>query len=71
MSGEFWPGDRQCRRLKPLLPNKPRGVCRTEIFQVLRTVGLLKRFRRVATRYDKLATNFLAPASATGCKSGA
>ena len=34
----------------------------------------LKDFRRVATRYDRLATNFLpavclAPASATGCES--
>jgi len=34
--------------IEPLLPNKPRGVPR------------VKHFRRVATRYDKLATNFLA-----------
>jgi len=30
MSGEFWPDDRQWRRLAPLLPNKPRGVPRVD-----------------------------------------
>jgi transposase len=64
--------------IKPLLPNKPRGVARVNdqrvlngIFYVLRTGSpwrdlverffcKLKRFRRIATRFDKLARNFLA-----------
>jgi transposase len=32
----------------------------TRRFQVERSVGRLKQFRRVATRYDKRAVNYLA-----------
>ena len=39
--------DFEWRVIEPLLPNKPRGVPRVDD-------------RRVATRYDKLAANFLA-----------
>jgi transposase len=39
--------DFEWRVIEPLLPNKPRGVPRFDD-------------RRVATRYDKLAENFLA-----------
>ena len=42
------------RLIAPLLPNKPRGVARVDDF------CKLKHFRRVATRFDKLARNFLA-----------
>jgi transposase len=46
MSGESWLSDRQWRRLKPLLPDKPRGVLRaddrrviSDIVHVLRSGG--------------------------------
>jgi transposase len=57
--------------IKPLLPNKPRGVPRVNdrrvlngIFWILRLIerffNKVKQCRRVATRYDKLAANYLA-----------
>jgi transposase len=30
MAGEFWLSDGQWERLRPLLPNKPRGVPRVD-----------------------------------------
>jgi transposase len=63
-------------RYRALPPNKPRGVPRVDDRRVLngifskrlyrernlieRFFSNLKHFRRVATRYDKLAANFLA-----------
>jgi transposase len=63
-------------RYRALPPNKPRGVPRVDDRRVLngifskrlyrernlieRFFSKLKHFRRVATRYDKLAANFLA-----------
>jgi transposase len=68
--------DFEWRVIEPLLPNKPRGVPRVDDRRVLngiiskrlyrernlieRFFSNLKHFRRVATRYDKLAANFLA-----------
>jgi transposase len=68
--------DFEWRVIEPLLRNKPRGVPRVDDRRVLngifskrlyrernlieRFVSKLKHFRRVATRYDKLAANFLA-----------
>jgi transposase len=80
--------DDEWTAVKPMLPNKPRGVPRVNdrrvldgIFWVLRSgapwrdlpgsfgpyTNLVERFfnkikhcRRVATRYDKLAANYLA-----------
>ena len=68
--------DFEWRVIEPLLRNKPRGVPRvndrrelTGIFSkrlyrernlIERFFSKLKHFRRVATRYDKLAANFLA-----------
>jgi transposase len=59
--------------INPMLPNKPRGVRRVNDRRVLngpylyRARNLVERFfnkikqcRRVATRYDKLAANYLA-----------
>jgi len=52
-----------------MLPNKPRGVRRVNDRRVLNGIArnLIERFfnkikqcRRVATRYDKLAANYLA-----------
>jgi len=50
-----------------MLPNKPRGVPRVNdrrvlngIFWILRFFNKTKKCRRVATRYDKLAANYLA-----------
>ena len=44
MASEFWLTDAQFERLRPLLPNKPRGVARVDdrrvidgIFHILRT----------------------------------
>jgi transposase len=45
--------DSEWRLIEPLLPNKPRGVPRVDDRRVLNGI-------RVATRYDKLADNFLA-----------
>ena len=68
--------DFEWRVIEPLLRNKPRGVPRVNDRRVLngifskrlyrernlieRFFSKLKHFRRVATRYDKLAANFLA-----------
>jgi transposase len=68
--------DFEWRVIEPLLRNKPRGVPRVDDRRVLngifskrlyrernlieRFFSNLKHFRRVATRYDKLAANFLA-----------
>ena len=68
--------DFEWRVIEPLLRNKPRGVPRVDDRRVLngifskrlyrernlieRFFSKLKHFRRVATRYDKLAANFLA-----------
>jgi len=68
--------DFEWRVIEPLLRNKPRGVPRVDDCRVLngifskrlyrernlieRFFSKLKHFRRVATRYDKLAANFLA-----------
>jgi transposase len=35
MAGEFWLSDEQWERLKPLLPNKPRGVPRVDDRRVI------------------------------------
>lgn len=65
--------DSEWRVIEPLLANKPRGVPRVDdrrvlngIFWVLRSgapwrfFNKAKQFRRIATRYDKLAENYLA-----------
>lgn len=72
---EPWLSDEQFRRLQPLLPDKVRGVARVDDRRVisgiihmlyrgrnaiLRMFCRLKDWRRIATRYDKLATNFMA-----------
>jgi transposase len=46
------------RRRKPLIPHD--AVIYRERNLIERMFGRLKDFRRVATRYDKLARNFLA-----------
>jgi transposase len=65
--------------IKPMLPNKPRGVPRVNDRRVLNGIlwilrsgapsticrvewffNRIKQCRRVATRYDKLAVNYLA-----------
>jgi len=58
--------DYEWTAIRPMLPNKPRGVPRVNdrrvlnrIFWVLRS-GAPWRCRRIATRYDKLAANYLA-----------
>ena len=38
MPGEFWLSDRQWRRLRPLLPNKPRGVPRVDDRRVVSSI---------------------------------
>jgi hypothetical protein len=43
-----------------LLPNKPRGVRCVNDRRVLNGIFWVKQCRRVATRYDKLAANYLA-----------
>jgi transposase len=43
-----------------MLPNKPRGVPRANDRRVERFFNKIKDCRRVATRYDKLAANYLA-----------
>ncbi len=45
--------DYEWAAIRPFLPNKPRGVPRVNDRRVLKC-------RRVATRYDKLAANYLA-----------
>jgi transposase len=60
--------DYEWTAIKPMLPNKPRGARRVDDRRVLyRARNLVERFfnrikqcRRVATRYDKLAANYLA-----------
>ncbi len=67
--------DFEWRVIEPLLPNKPRGVPHPGADQgtrryaqhpgeeqqlIERFFSKLKHFRRVATRYDKFAANFLA-----------
>jgi transposase len=47
-------------RRKPLLPYDVRAYRERNLIE--RMIGRLKDFRRVATRYDKLARNFLAGA---------
>lgn len=46
------------RRRKPLLPYDPRAYRERNLIE--RMFCRLKDFRRIATRYDKLARNFLA-----------
>jgi len=48
------------RRRKPLIPHDVRAYRERNLIE--RMFGRLKDFRRVATRYDKLARNFLATA---------
>jgi len=45
-------------RRKPLIPHNVRAYRERNLIE--RMIGRLKDFRRVATRYDKLARNFLA-----------
>jgi transposase len=45
---------------KPILPNKPRGVPQVARNLVERFFNRIKQCRRVATRYDRLAANYLA-----------
>jgi putative transposase len=53
----------------PVIPNNPTRKRRHDFDRSLyrhrnrieRTIGRLKDFRRIATRYDKLACNYLAP----------
>ena len=68
--------DQEWTAIRPMLPSKPRGVPRVNDRRVLNGIfwvlhhsrGLLaastrnkiKHCRRVATRYDKLAANYLA-----------
>jgi transposase len=58
--------DDEWASITPMLPNKPRGVPRVNDRRVYRARNLVERFfnkikhcRRVATRYDKLAANYL------------
>ena len=46
------------RRRKPIIPHDARAYRDRNLIE--RMYGRLKDFRRVATRYDKLARNFLA-----------
>lgn len=46
------------RRRKPLIPYDVRAYRERNLIE--RMFGRLKDFRRIATRYDKLARNFLA-----------
>jgi transposase len=48
--------DNEWTAIKPFLPNKPRGARNL----VERFFNKIKQCRRVATRYDKLAANYLA-----------
>ena len=48
--------DHEWATIRPMLPNKARGVLRV----VERFFNKIKQCRRVATRYDKLAANYLA-----------
>jgi transposase len=55
--------DYEWAAIKPMLPNKPRGVPRVNDRRVLNGIfffNRIKQCRRVATRYDKLAANYLA-----------
>jgi transposase len=58
--------DNEWSAIKPMLPNKPRGIPRVNDRRVLngilveRFFNKIKHCRRVATRYDKLAANYLA-----------
>jgi transposase len=45
-------------RRKPLIPHDRKAYCQRNLIE--RMFSRLKDFRRVATRYDKLARNFLA-----------
>lgn len=45
-------------RRKPLIPYDPEAYRQRNLIE--RMFGRLKDFRRIATRYDKLARNFLA-----------
>jgi transposase len=51
--------------IKLMLPNKPRGICFSPYLYrprnlIERFLNKIKQCRRVATRYDKLAANYLA-----------
>ena len=48
------------RRRKPLIPHDPIAYRQRNLIE--RIFARLKDFRRIATRYDKLARNFLAGA---------
>ena len=56
--------DYEWTAIKPMLPNKPRGVRRVNDRRarnlVERFFNKIKQCRRIATRYDKLAANYLA-----------
>jgi hypothetical protein len=57
----FWLSDEQFGRLAPLLPTDTRGVARVDDRNAIeRMFGRIKDCRRTATRYDKVARNFLA-----------
>ena len=74
--GQFWLTEEQFGRLEPHLPRDARGKPRVDdrrvisgIVHVLRSggrtviermFGRLKDFRRIATRYDRSATSFMA-----------
>ena len=53
-------GDYEWSVIRPLPPNKPRGIARVDDRRILNGIFWVLRCRRVATRYDKLAANYLA-----------
>ena len=65
---DHWRGYLKSRRIRPVIPNRsnrkqphPFNKCRYKGRNVIeRMFGRIKDFRRVATRYDKNAENFLA-----------
>jgi transposase len=65
----FWLTDEQFAHIKPHLPTDTRGKARVDDRRVISGIARnaiermfcrLKDFRRIATRYDRLAANFLA-----------
>jgi transposase len=50
-----------CARRRPQIPHDPIAYRQRNLIE--RMFGRLKDFRRIATRYDKLARNFLAAVS--------
>lgn len=64
MDDVFWLSHARFVRLGPFLPADTRGVARVDDRQLIsgigRMFGRLNDFRRIATRYDRLARNYLA-----------